>query len=74
MIMMWSTCPHRKRLSKLAFNRVREARAAFKTYSAKLPHEKRIKLEQKYASQGYFDFKSRTAQVLSSVFLPILTC
>ena len=47
--------------------RVREARAAFKTWSARLPHEKRIKLQQKYASQGFFNFKSRTAQVLSSV-------
>ena len=47
--------------------RVREARAAFKTYSAELPHEKRVKLEQEYASQGIFNFKSQTAQVPSSV-------
>jgi len=38
----------------------------FRTYSAKLPHETRIRLEQKYASQGFFDYKSQTAQVLSS--------
>jgi hypothetical protein len=38
----------------------------FRTYSAKLPHETRIKLERKYTSQGLFDFKSQTAQVLSS--------
>jgi len=56
----------RKCLSKLAFKRVRKVRAAFRTYTAMLPHEKRIKLEQKYASQGVFDFKSQTAQVLSS--------
>ena len=56
----------RKRLSKLAFKRVREARTAFRTYSAKLPHETRIKYERKYASQGLFDFKSQTAQVISS--------
>jgi hypothetical protein len=46
--------------------RVREARTAFRTYSAKLPLETRIRLERKYASQGLFDFKSQTAQVLSS--------
>ncbi|KAN0118334.1 Caspase domain containing protein [Russula decolorans] len=51
-----------KRLSKLAFKRVREARTVFRTYSAKLPHETRIKLERKYTSQGLFDFKSQTAQ------------
>ncbi|KAF8469276.1 caspase domain-containing protein [Russula ochroleuca] len=52
----------KKCLSKLAFKRVRKVRAAFRTYTAMLPHEKRIKLEQKYASQGVFDFKSQTAQ------------
>ncbi|KAF8492190.1 caspase domain-containing protein [Russula emetica] len=52
----------KKRLSRLAFERVRETRAVFRTHSAKLSHEKRIKWEQKYASQGRFDFKPQTAQ------------
>ena len=57
---------YRRSLSKLAFKRVREARAAYRTNAAKLPHEEKIELEQEYASLGLFDFKSQTAQVPSS--------
>ena len=49
--------------------RVWETRATFKTGIANMSDEERIKLEQECASQGYFDFKSRTAQVLPSLFI-----
>jgi hypothetical protein len=38
----------------------------FRTRSARLPHETRIELEQEYASEGLFAFRSQTAQVLLS--------
>jgi len=46
---------------------VQVVRAKFRTRSAELPHEERIRLEQEYALRGFLDFKSQTAQVPSSV-------
>lgn len=53
----------RKRLSKLAFKRVREARGAFRTVSERVSPHRRKLLEEKYRAQGFFDYKEQATLV-----------
>jgi hypothetical protein len=56
-------CPFRRKLSKLAFKRVRKAIGTFRSLAIKVSVEKRKRLEKRYADQGLFEFKEPIVQV-----------
>ncbi|KAI9445812.1 caspase domain-containing protein [Lactarius psammicola] len=53
----------RKKLSKMAFKRVLNAKRVFKTFSARLSPELRKKWEDEYTRKGLFQLKEQTAQI-----------
>ncbi|SRR6266404_446030 len=52
----------RKKLSKIAFKRVLNARKAFRKFSARLPPEQREKWEAEFTEKGLFELREQTAQ------------
>ncbi|KAH8989874.1 caspase domain-containing protein [Lactarius hatsudake] len=53
----------KKKLSKMAFKRVLNAKKAFKMFSAKLSPELRKKWEAEYTEKGLFQLREQTAQI-----------
>ncbi|KAH9059176.1 caspase domain-containing protein [Lactarius vividus] len=53
----------KKKLSKMAFKRVLNAKRAFKMFGAKLSPEVRKKWEDEYTEKGLFQLKEQTAQI-----------
>ncbi|KAH8989873.1 caspase domain-containing protein [Lactarius hatsudake] len=53
----------KKCLSKMAFERLREIKNAFKNHSAMMPPERREEWEEKYTNKGLFEFREQTAQI-----------
>jgi hypothetical protein len=55
--------PNSNLLSKLSFERVRKATAAFRRLGELVTSRRREELERKYKDHGVFDFNEQTAQV-----------
>ncbi|KAH9059174.1 caspase domain-containing protein [Lactarius vividus] len=53
----------KKCLSKMALERLREIKNAFKKHSAMMSPEKREEWEEKYTKEGLFEFREQTAQI-----------
>ncbi|KAI9436822.1 caspase domain-containing protein [Lactarius psammicola] len=53
----------KKCLSKMAFERLRQTKSAFKKHGAKMSPEKRQEWEEECNNQGLFEFREQTAQI-----------
>jgi hypothetical protein len=68
-------CSSSRSLSKLSFKRVRLATGAFRRLGDLVTPRRREQLEEKFKSQGLFDFMDQTAQVrlrLALLSIPLL--